>query len=129
MEPDGDGHERDEHDRDGRQRFAGAGGSNSRLPGHRRAGNGSRIRVRARMPIGREQLDQRRELGAAADAPEHDATTPRVPVPDVERRQAEQRLKKGLRPMNVADVVQADFVAEVSRDETEVGKNVAAALP
>jgi hypothetical protein len=31
--------------------------------------------------------------------------------------------------MNVADVVQADFVAEVSRDETEVGKNVAAALP
>ena len=81
------------------------------------------------MPIRREQLDQRRELGAAADVPEHDATTPRVPVPDVERRQAEQCLKEGLRPMNVADVVQADFVAEVSRDETEVGKNVAAALP
>ena len=31
--------------------------------------------------------------------------------------------------MNVADVVETDLVAEVSRDETEVGQNVAAALP
>jgi hypothetical protein len=76
VEPDGHDHKRDEHDGDRRQRFAGAGGSNSRLPVYRRAGNGSSIRVRARMPIGREQLDQRRELGAAAELGR--ATTPRV---------------------------------------------------
>jgi len=31
--------------------------------------------------------------------------------------------------MNIADVVQTDLVADVSRDEAEVGKKVSAALP
>src|SRR5262249_28847870 len=79
--------------------------------------------------IRREQFDQRAQLRAAANVTEHNAPTPRVSVSHIERRQTEQFLRGGLGTVDVADVVEANLVPAIGRDEAGVVEDVGAAFP
>src|SRR6185436_1772571 len=124
VQADNDGDQRGDDHGDGAERFALAGRRHPWLPRHRLRGG---VGVCAGPWIGGDELDERRELRAAADVAQPQAAPARVSRMDVEGGEAEHALPSRLRTRDVADVVERELA--ITGDESEIRKEIAAAGP